>query len=424
MPSLEFELRFFGPAAAEGRAPAGALARALEGFHRVAVLIAAEQELQEARHRERSGGGWCQHHAVFCQGGAGSDGRAYALSAGDPLAGPLVEKDAEAVASKFSQAIQAVMTGDDRELENALPDPIRRRRALRALLRALPEAGSGVSLMARRRGDSRSVTGAALAARLERALAKPSPGGPPLRFIHGKLASADFRERRLVLELPSGERVVCERLSDFGDLLAGAIPADCVQALGSVVRGRGGRIERVEDIRDIRPLDLSPALVLEARRGRRRLVAREPAALLPGLDPDGRGLFLEWPELGLRVVAETRVKLLQALQKSLLTLWSRGARDRATPPPEEADRIRVLWQLFEERSSRPPRWEEPSPAETASPEALAFLGASADEEAESEEMDEAADAELAREASGVFEAPSSSSDVLGGLGEDGESRQV
>jgi hypothetical protein len=365
----EFELAFSGPAVASGHVPASTLSQTLRGFQRAAALIAAEQEQQEARQQESALAGWSWHHTVFCSGSNLGEPVFFA-SVGDPMADPAAEKHIQTVAEKFAEIIQALVNGDEKALELAMPDVLRRRRVLRALLGALPHSGTGVETKFRRRGSELSFSGATLGVRLEKALAKTAPGEQAPQIINGELVSINFRKRRLLLKMANlNIDVDCECPPDILELIEGFQSRELIQVFGRFVPAREATDpDRMEDIRDIRPLDLSPIHLSEVERGSRCLVLDPPATLFPKLDKAGREIRVEWPAIELRAAADTRSRLIESVEKKLHALWGRYSRLQTggeTPTPEEADRARRVLRLMD---MRPAGWraaakpEKPSAA--------------------------------------------------------------
>ena len=333
--------------------PAPALVKSLQEFQRVVNLIAMQAEGREIRRRARRTREIERLYSLVCRlpetGG-------YALPieigrAGDKLF------DARAVgivADGVRRVIEAVGSGDEGKLIEAVPDSYYRKSVLKAFKAMQPPGHSGLVVHIEDFRGRRLLDGFSAADRLSKLLGRPGsdPVGAP-GFIAGHLAKMEFQDRRLRLQLLGSGRALDASYSDDFEPVLLEHPRELIQIHGNVIYDDDGRPASISDIDEILEVDDSDLVVSTVNLENRSLKARVPLAFEVKFDLDAQSYEAEGP-FNILLGAQTRPELERDLEAELIMLW----REYALIDPESltpaAQRLRTdLREVFAETDDAP-----------------------------------------------------------------------
>lgn len=98
--------------------------------------------------------------------------------------------------------------------------------------------------------------------------------------------------------------------------------------------------KRIDEVEQIRDLDLSPFVLSEIEWRTFRLKPTNPISLLPVLTDDEQFLCLEHAPWSLDVFATNRAELLAELKEQMLMLWQEYAREQDDVLSEPAQQVK------------------------------------------------------------------------------------
>ena len=320
--------------------PASALVKSLQEFQRVVHLMAMQAEGREPRLRGRRTRESERLYSLVCrlpeEGG-------YALPVEIGQAGDkLFDADAiKAVSHGVRQVIDAVASGDEAKLIEAVPDSYFRKGVLKAFKAMQPPGHSGLVLHIEDFRRQRLLDGFSAAERLDKlsASATSDPAGAP-GYVTGHLAKMEFLERRLRLQLPGTGRALDATYRDDFEPVLLEHPRELIQIHGNVVHDDDGRVTSISDVDEILEVDDSPLVVNTINLGRRSLKARSPFTCEVKFDPEAQTYEAEGP-FHIALAAPTRPELERELEAELVMLWREYAMaDEKTLTPA-AQRLRA-----------------------------------------------------------------------------------
>ena len=341
-------LHFEGPLTHGHTLPAPALVKSLQEFQRVVYLMAMQAEGREIGQRARRTRENERLYSLVCrlpeEGG-------YSLPVAIGRAGDkLFDADAVAVvAHGVRRVVEAVGSGDEGKLIEAVPDSTYRKSVLKAFKAMQPAGHSGLVVHIEDFRGHRLLDGFSASDRLARLLARPGsdPVGAP-GFITGHLAKMEFQERRLRLQLLGSGRALDATYGDDFEPTLLELPRELIQIHGNVIYDDDDRPTSISDVDEILEVDDSALVVNTISSGNRMLKARVPLTFEVKFDPDTQSYDAEGP-FNIVLGAQTRPELERDLEAELTMLWNEYALVDPESLTSAAQRLRAdLLEALEE----------------------------------------------------------------------------
>lgn len=252
------------------------------------------------------------------------------------------------VVTNLHRFSRATVDGQADVLPQIIPDSRLRHRVLTRLISLSPAPGSGY------RYELLNGTGAAIALeetlpnRIESLLTSPTERAE-LQTVTGRLDAIAFGEHKLtIIYAPKRRALECFYDEDLEPMLL-ENRRDLIQVTGRVIMDDDNHPKRLEEVEQIRDLDLSPFVLNEVAGAGFRLRPRQSIPLQPSLSETEQLICIEHSAWDLDVFAPTRGELFQELKEQVLMLWTEFA--RASADALSAPARRVKEQLLED-------WEE------------------------------------------------------------------
>ena len=243
------------------------------------------------------------------------------------------------VVGQIHRFSHAVVSGDEGQILELMPDGHLRHRVLSCLSRLSPPPGSGYRYeMAPGAGPGISPD-ETLPARIEAWLTTPKERAEA-RTVTGWLEAISFGEHKLtIIYQPKSRPLECFYDEDI-ELMLLENRRDLIQVTGRVLMDDDGHPKRIDEVEQIRDLDLSPFVLGEIEGRDVRLRPRSAFSFLPALTDDEQFLCLEHAPWSLDVFAPTRAELFAELKEQMLMLWGEYAREQDDALSEPAKQVK------------------------------------------------------------------------------------
>ena len=243
------------------------------------------------------------------------------------------------VVGQMHRFSHAVVSGDEGQIFELMPDGSLRHRALSCLSMLSPPPGSGYRYeMAPGAGPGISLD-ETLPARIEAWLTTPKERAE-VRTVTGRLEAISFGEHKLtIIYQPKSRPLECFYDEDI-ELMLLENRRDLIQVTGRVLMDDDGHPKRIDEVEQIRDLDLSPFVLGEIEGRDVRLRPRSTFSFLPALTDDEQFLCLEHAPWSLDVFAPTRAELFAELKEQMLMLWGEYAREQDDALSEPAKQVK------------------------------------------------------------------------------------
>jgi hypothetical protein len=161
-----------------------------------------------------------------------------------------------------------------------------------------------------------------------------------VRTVTGRLEAISFGEHKLtIIYQPKSRPLECFYDEDI-ELMLLENRRDLIQVTGRVLMDDDSHPKRIDEVEQIRDLDLSPFVLREIEGRDVCLRPRSTFSFLPALTDDEQFLCLEHAPWSLDVFAATRAELFAELKEQMLMLWMEYARERDDALSEPAKRIK------------------------------------------------------------------------------------
>ena len=214
-------LRFAGAPIEPHAVPAAELARALDGFQRIAHLIGMRLEGRTLSRRARPSQEVQRRFVLVCEvPRPGSYEQPLRLTTLDPQL--LSSQELERAEADMSRFLQAIGQRDEQLLEEAVTDPTYRRFMLDALAQAIPDPQSGVSLEVLANGN-RLMSSTAAQGFIEDQR-RPRLSTASAGVVNGELIEIDFAARQIRLRLLGVKRDIACSYEELGRAHASGAP--------------------------------------------------------------------------------------------------------------------------------------------------------------------------------------------------------
>ncbi len=248
-------------------------------------------------------------------------------------------EQARRVVGQMHQFSRAVVSGDEGQIFELMPDGSLRRRVLSCLSMLSPPPGSGYRYEMAPGAGSEISLDETLPARIEAWLKAPEERAE-VRTVTGRLEAISFGEHKLtIIYQPKSRPLECFYDEDI-ELMLLENRRDLIQVTGRVLMDDGGHPKRIDEVEQIRDLDLSPFVLGEIEGRDVRLRPRSTLSFLPTLTDDEQFLCLEHAPWSLDVFAPTRAELFAELKEQMLMLWGEYAREQDDALSEPAKQVK------------------------------------------------------------------------------------
>ena len=320
--SLTFHVE--GPLTDAHTLPASVLVKILENAQRAFELIGLQVEGKTVKSRARLAKSSAEKFQLICQLPVHG---CYAMPVVvGAVSNDLFAPEQAATATKiFKDLMIGIQRRDRDEMANVLPDGSIRKRVLESIKGMLPQFGSGWQLDLH---DSTGVSVASLgdwSASFIDELTVPPDEFAATQTVTGELRNIDFAARRLTILYPvTGREMDCFYPEELEDLLF-KNRRDLLQVTGMMILDDSGIPKAIDDVTDIREVDLSPFSFSRLARETLVLTAKQPLKFVPVLDESRQYICLRDENLGIDVFAETRQKVAVELDEQIAMLWSEFA---------------------------------------------------------------------------------------------------
>ena len=332
--------------------PAHVLVKSLQQVQRIVYLLAKFHHGDELGQRARPSHDLEQRFALMCQvPEAGS----YALPAdiGDPSTQGLFDDgDIVQVSQLFHQVSESVNTGDLESLCQQVPDGAYRKSLIEAYKATQPPKRSGVVLSIEDYRNRKLLNGFSIGdafAKLD-SRSVESNGRDTPAYVTGTLIRMNFEERRLQLKLLNG-RAFQATYSDYfePDLLDH--PRDLIQVHGDVTYDEYGIPTSLTEVDQIIEVDESPIEIRQLAVGDSRYRIEPLLRFEVSFNRDDLLYDLDG-EFEVKLSAEARPELEDALDESLVMLWTEYAQEHPSRLSPKAQELRKkLLEMFREISN-------------------------------------------------------------------------
>ena len=248
-------------------------------------------------------------------------------------------EQAQRVVEQMYRFSQVVGAGHEAEVLQLMPDSHLRHRGLSCLSALCPPPGSGYRYEMISSAGPAIALDETLSVRIEGWLTTPEERAE-VRTVTGRLEAISFGERKItIIYQPKSRPLECFYDEDIESMLW-ENRRDLIQVTGRVLMDADAYPKRIDEVEQIRDLDLSP-FVLSKIEGRTfRLKPRNPISLLPILTDDEQFLYLEHAPWSFDVFATTRAELLAELKEQMLMLWQEYAREPDESLSEPAQKVK------------------------------------------------------------------------------------
>ena len=320
--------------------PAHVLVKSLQQVQRIVYLLAKFHQGDELGQRARPSHDLEQRFALICQvPEAGS----YALPAdiGDPSTKESFDDgDIGQVSRLFQQVSEAVNEGDLLSLREQIPDGAYRKSLIEAYKAAQPPKRSGVVLSIEDYKHRKLLNGFHIAdafAKLDSRSVKSNGRDTPA-YVTGTLVRMNFEERRLHLKLLSGRAFQATYSDDFEpDLLDH--PRDLIQVYGDVTYDEDGVPTSLTEVDQIIEVNESPIQIREFVFGDARYHLDPPLSFEVSFNREDH-LYDLCGDFEVKLSAESRPDLEDALDDSLVMLWTEYAQEQPSRLSPKAQELR------------------------------------------------------------------------------------
>jgi len=243
------------------------------------------------------------------------------------------------VVGQMHSFCHAVVAAQEDQIRALVPDSRLRHRMLSCLSALCPLPGSGYRYeLAPATGPGVSLV-ETLPARIDDWLTTPEERAE-VRTVTGRLDAISFGEHMLtIIYRPKTRALKCYYDEDIEPMLLENRRA-LIQVAGRVLLGDDGHPDRIDEVEQIRELDLSPFVLGEIEGHDFRLRPRGAFSVLPSLTEDEQHLCLEHKPWSLDVFATTRAELFTELKEQMLMLWLEYAREPDDALSEPAQRVK------------------------------------------------------------------------------------
>jgi hypothetical protein len=171
---------------------------------------------------------------------------------------------------------------------------------------------------------------------IDRELAQDTPENTVMT-VTGELIRIDFDKRTVVLRHPvTHKEIECVYVDELEETMI-ENRRGMIQATGRFTLDDEGYPNKLTDVTQLEPVDLSPISLKIAHWNDREFRFRQPLTLNPSLDED--------PVLTLLAYAQTREQLLQEISEQIAFMWDayvRSSEDGLAP-----DALRLRQKLLE-----------------------------------------------------------------------------
>lgn len=325
------ELQFFDSRQPERATVAAvALAQSLVALQRLVHLVAMRAEGRIPGRRIRPSIEIQQRYRLVCD--VPQEGSYIAPVRLEGEADLLSPEARVKVMKETSDLLSAFGNGDEDHLLEVVADQTWRRFYLEALDGLHPPPGTKVELKIVQQGkvliDTQSSR--SFVSRLSRQSDRRAARGS----VIGELKRIDFAKQEITIRhLTTSQDLTCLYEAHVEDALL-AHPRDLVVVFGTVTRDATGRPTSIEDVDHIEPADLNAEPIVSISLVRTSVSPKVPLSAEVTFDEDDAVYLASIDELDVRVFAERRSGLAEALADELSLLWRRYALaddDRLTP---------------------------------------------------------------------------------------------
>lgn len=314
------------PAGGGSEVPASLLLQIFSNLQELVHLFALQAEGRTVRQRLRLSEELKSQYVLYLRplqtGSFEVTGRV--AGPGADLFGP---QQARRVVGRLHEFSQAVVSEDEDRIRQLAPDGRLRRRALLCLSALCPPPGSGYRyemVPAIGAGVSLAET---LPARIDEWLITPEERAE-IRTVTGRLEAISFGEHKLTIIYKFKSRQLECFYDEDIELMLLENRRNLIQVTGRVLMDDDGHPKKIDEVEQIRDLDLSPFVLSEIECPEFRLRPQSLFTLPPSLTDDERFLCLEYPPWSLDVFATTRAELFTELKEQILMLWREYAREQ------------------------------------------------------------------------------------------------
>lgn len=341
--------RFFRTDGDRPTVPASLLIQTLEGAQRALWLIALSEENRDVKSRVRIPAEIERGYQLRCE--VPTEG-SYALPAYVEAVQPSLEflDQVDKVVGQFRDVAVALGNQNRGAVAGVIRDSMIRRRVVEAFQQLGPKPGSGwhldlgVQAETVRLGEDWQ--------RKVRKLFVSSEAEPDRETVNGELIEINFiRHQFMIRPKGSNRTLTINYAEELEDLLVDS-RRELIQVTGRVLRDEDGELKDIYDVEEIAPLDLSPLELSEVEYSGLRLKLRQPVQLQPKLSEDQPPfLTVEYPELGIDVLAGQVTGLMDEIAVDLAMLWRTYAlaEDQELAPQALALKHRLLEAIQEVR---------------------------------------------------------------------------
>lgn len=314
------------PAGGGSEVPASQLLQIFSNLQELVHLFALQEEGRTVRQRLRLSEELKSRYVLYMRppqtGSFEVSGRV--AGSGADLFEPL---KAQSVVKQVLEFGQAVVSEDENGIRQLAPDGRLRHRVLLCLSALCPPPGSGYRYeMAPATGPGVSLA-ETLPARIDEWLTTPEERAE-IRTVTGRLEAISFGEHKLTIIYKSKSRQLDCFYDEDIELMLLENRRDLIQVTGRVLMDDDGHPKKINEVEQIRDLDLSPFVLSEIECSEFRLRPRSRVTLQPTVTDDEQFLGLEHPPWSLDVFATTRAELFTELKEQLLMLWREYAREQ------------------------------------------------------------------------------------------------
>ena len=248
-------------------------------------------------------------------------------------------EQAQRVVDQMFRFSQAVGAGHEAQVLQLIPDSRLRHRGLTCLSVLCPPPGSGYRYEMMSGAGPAITLDETLPGRIEEWLTTPEERAE-VRTVTGRLEAISFGERKVtIIYQPKSRPLECFYDEDIESMLW-ENRRDLIQVTGRVLMDDDAYPKRIDEVEQIRDLDLSHFVLSEIEGRTFRLKPRNPMSLLPVLTDDEQFLCLEHAPWSLDVFATTRAELLAELKEQMLMLWQEYACEQDEVLSEPAQRVK------------------------------------------------------------------------------------
>ncbi|MEE4376840.1 MAG: hypothetical protein V2J55_04915, partial [Candidatus Competibacteraceae bacterium] len=235
-----------------------------------------------------------------------------------------VPEQARQVLEKIHQFSHAVVSSNEDGIRQLVPDGRLRHRTLSCLSALSPPPGSGYRYEMASGTEPSISLDETLPARIEEWLKTPEERAEA-PTVTGRLEAISFGERKLtIIYRPKSRQLECFYDQDI-ELMLLENRRGLIQVTGQVLMDDEGHPKRIDEVEQIRELELSPFVLSEIAGRDFRLRPRNVFRFLPGLTDDEQFLCLEHAPWSLDVFAITRAELFSELKEQIVMLWQEYA---------------------------------------------------------------------------------------------------